>query len=117
MIQLRVYDRELQSSRRAVESSKEAVRLAMNQYNQGLVDYLSVAVLQTSALNAESNYIGLLGSRLAASVNLVVALGGGWSMDKIEQIDKQGKEIRPDDLATELSSAQSAADSSNAVGP
>ncbi len=117
MIQLRVYDRELQSSRRAMESSKEAVRLAMNQYNQGLVDYLSVAVLQTSALNAESNYIGLLGSRLAASVNLVVALGGGWSMDKIEQIDKQGKEIRPDDLATELSSAQSAADSSNAVGP
>ena len=117
MVQLRVYDRELQASGRAVASSKEAVRLATNQYNQGLIDYLSVAVLQTSALNAESAYTTLLGNRLAASVNLVVALGGGWSMDHIEKLNKQGKQVSDEVLAANQASIQSAPDGSNAVGP
>ena len=42
------------------------------------MDYLSVAVVDATALNSERNALSLLGTRLVASVNLIVALGGGW---------------------------------------
>jgi len=64
--------------RRALESARESLRLIQNQYKAGLVDYLSVAVVDATALNSERNALSLLGTRLVASVNLIVALGGGW---------------------------------------
>ncbi len=54
------------------------MRLIQNQYKAGLVDYLSVAVVDATALSSERNALSLLGNRLVASVNLIVALGGGW---------------------------------------
>jgi len=64
--------------RRALESARESLRLIQNQYQAGLVDYLSVAVVDATALSSERNALSLMGSRLVASVNLIVALGGGW---------------------------------------
>lgn len=78
LIQLRVMEQEQIVQRRALESARESLRLIQNQYKAGLVDYLSVAVVDATALNSERNALSLLGSRLAASVNLIVALGGGW---------------------------------------
>ncbi|WP_165646037.1 efflux transporter outer membrane subunit [Bordetella bronchiseptica] len=78
LVQLRVMEQEQQVQRNALESARESLRLARNQYEQGLIDYLSVAVLETTALNTERNAISLLGSRLNASVQLIAALGGGW---------------------------------------
>jgi outer membrane protein TolC len=49
-----------------------------NQYKEGLVDYLSVALLETTALNNQRNEIAIMGNRLTTSVKLVAALGGGW---------------------------------------
>ena len=63
---------------RALEAARESLRLIRNQYEAGLVDYLSVSVVQATALNSERSALSLLGNRLAASVNLIVALGGGW---------------------------------------
>jgi len=79
MVQLRVQAREQEVQKLAVDAAREAVRLSQNQYEQGLVDYLSVAVLETTALNNERTQISLMGKRLAASVQLISALGGGWS--------------------------------------
>jgi NodT family efflux transporter outer membrane factor (OMF) lipoprotein len=78
LIQLRVMEQEQIVQRRALESARESLRLIQNQYKAGLVDYLSVAVVDATALNSERNAISLLGNRLVASVNLIVALGGGW---------------------------------------
>ena len=41
--------------------------------------YTNVAVAQATALNARQSLITLQGQRLAASVSLIEALGGGWS--------------------------------------
>jgi outer membrane protein TolC len=49
-----------------------------NQYQAGLVDYLSVVQAQTSALSAEQNVLSLQSQRLTAAVQLVAALGGGY---------------------------------------
>ncbi|QBS66909.1 efflux transporter outer membrane subunit [Bordetella holmesii] len=78
LVQLRVMEQEQQVQRRALESARESMRLTRNQYEAGLVDYLSVAVVEATALSSERNAISLLGNRLIASVQLVAALGGGW---------------------------------------
>ncbi|EHK64703.1 efflux transporter outer membrane subunit [Achromobacter arsenitoxydans] len=85
LIQLRVMEQEQIVQRRALESARESLRLIQNQYKAGLVDYLSVAVVDATALNSERNALSLLGSRLVASVNLIVALGGGWEGLPAEQ--------------------------------
>lgn len=81
MIQLRVLDREQTVQRRALEAARESLALTRNQYKQGLIDYLSVAVLENTALTAERSAISLVGNRLTASVQLIAALGGGWDGD------------------------------------
>jgi NodT family efflux transporter outer membrane factor (OMF) lipoprotein len=78
LIQLRVMENEQVVQRRALEAARESLRLIQNQYRAGLVDYLSVAVVDATALSSERNALSLLGNRLTASVNLSVALGGGW---------------------------------------
>lgn len=78
LVQLRVMAQEQEVQKRALESARESMRLTRNQYEAGLVDYLSVAVVEATALSSERNAISLLGNRLIASVQLVAALGGGW---------------------------------------
>lgn len=90
MVQLRVFEQEEVAQRLAVEAAQQALRLARNQYDQGLIDYLSVAVLETSALNNERTYITLMGNRLSASVRLITALGGGWSAEDLKMLDASG---------------------------
>ncbi len=92
MVQLTVQAREQVVQRIAVDAAREAVRLSLNQYEQGLVDYLSVAILETTALNNERTQISLMGERLAASVQLISALGGGWSS---QEMANAGNPVRP----------------------
>jgi len=92
LIQLRVMENEQTVQRRALEAARESLRLIQNQYKAGLVDYLSVAVVDATALNSERNALSLLGSRLTASVNLIVALGGGW-----DGLPPAGAQARADD--------------------
>ncbi|WZB74439.1 efflux transporter outer membrane subunit [Achromobacter insuavis] len=79
LIQLRVMENEQTVQRRALEAARESLRLMQNQYKAGLVDYLSVAVVDATALSNERSALSLYGNRLVASVNLIVALGGGWN--------------------------------------
>ncbi|MVW72451.1 MULTISPECIES: efflux transporter outer membrane subunit [unclassified Bordetella] len=78
LIQMRVLGEEQVVQRRALTAARESLRLARNQYQEGLIDYLDVATLETGALNSERNALNLVASRLAASVRLIAALGGGW---------------------------------------
>ncbi|APX77427.1 Outer membrane protein oprM precursor [Achromobacter insolitus] len=94
LIQLRVMENEQVVQRRALEAARESLRLTQNQYKAGLVDYLSVAVVDATALNSERNALSLLGNRFAASVNLIVALGGGW-----EGLPRAAEQARADQAA------------------
>jgi NodT family efflux transporter outer membrane factor (OMF) lipoprotein len=90
MVQMRVFEQEEVVQKQAVQSAQQSLRLARNQYDQGLIDYLSVAVLETTALNNERTYITLVGNRFSASVRLVAALGGGWSAEDLKSLDDSG---------------------------
>jgi multidrug efflux system outer membrane protein len=49
-------------------------------YNDGLDDYLSVAVAQEQVLTVRTSEVQLEIRELQASVSLIRALGGGWSV-------------------------------------
>jgi NodT family efflux transporter outer membrane factor (OMF) lipoprotein len=83
LVQLRVLAQVQTVQRSAVAAARESLRIRRDQYEKGLVDYLSVAVLETTLLNNQRNAIAVMGDRLAASVRLVAALGGGWSVDDL----------------------------------
>ena len=84
LVQLRVLAAEAVVQRQALEAAQESLRLIQNQYRAGTVDFLSVATVQTSALNNERTYLTLLGDQLAASVQLIAALGGGWEEAQLD---------------------------------
>jgi len=66
-----------------VQAAKDSVRLTTNQYEGGIVSYLNVVVVNATALANEQTAVSIQGQRLAASVQLVSALGGGWSAGEI----------------------------------
>lgn len=84
LVQLRVLADEAVVQREALEAAQESLRLVENQYRAGTVDFLSVAIVQTTALNNQRTNLTLLGDRLTASVLLIAALGGGWQGDQAQ---------------------------------
>ena len=63
----------------AAASAQDAAAIATNRYSEGIVNYLDVVTAQTSYLQAKRNAEQVRTRRLQASVNLIRALGGGWS--------------------------------------
>ncbi|MAK55839.1 MAG: RND transporter [Pusillimonas sp.] len=78
LVDLNSLEQEQQSQQRALTAARESLRLTMNQYNAGLIDYLSVVQVETTALTAERASLSLSADRLIAAVQLIAALGGGW---------------------------------------
>jgi multidrug efflux system outer membrane protein len=64
---------------RAVANSRRAAELASDRYRSGIVSYLEVVDANREWLQAERSLALLTGQRLAMSVQLIKALGGGWT--------------------------------------
>ncbi len=64
-----------------VEASRRTLRLARLRYEAGYSAYLEVLDAQRTANDAELAFIRNRQARLAASVDLMKALGGGWSAE------------------------------------
>jgi NodT family efflux transporter outer membrane factor (OMF) lipoprotein len=62
----------------AVDAAQRTLDFAMALYKQGATDYLTVVTSQTALLQAQLEALNLDTMQLSASVNLILALGGGW---------------------------------------
>ena len=80
---LKVLEQESGVAQDAVRTAHEAERLILNQYKAGTVAYTSVVTAQTAALSDEETALTVLENRLLASVSLIQALGGGWSVAQL----------------------------------
>ncbi|NYT62718.1 efflux transporter outer membrane subunit [Alcaligenaceae bacterium] len=80
LVQLHVLGQEQVTQGRALDAARESLRLTQNQYDAGLIDYLSVIQVETTALSTERAALQLTADRLVASVQLIAALGGGWEV-------------------------------------
>ncbi len=75
---LRILEEEAQVQQEALAAARQTVDVVTNQYKAGTVSYLAVIVAQVIALSNEQTALNIQGRRMAASVSLVQALGGGW---------------------------------------
>ena len=77
----------LDEQRNAAASAQTTVDLALRQYKQGTVGYLDVVEAQTVQLDAQRGVLDVQTRQLSANVQLLHALGGGWSSDELAQVE------------------------------
>jgi len=71
------------AQQRAVANARRAAELATDRYRSGIVSYPEVVDASREALQAERANAQLAGQRLIAAVQLIKALGGGWTEHQI----------------------------------
>jgi NodT family efflux transporter outer membrane factor (OMF) lipoprotein len=67
------------SERAAVDAAQRSLDFASLRYREGAVNYLEVVIAQTALLQTQQTSLGLDTAQQRASVQLIRALGGGWS--------------------------------------
>jgi NodT family efflux transporter outer membrane factor (OMF) lipoprotein len=79
----------------AASAADTSVNLSLARYRRGAVSYLDVVEAQSAALKSERSVIALRTQQLDANVDLIRALGGGWSRNELNStraLGQSGKE-------------------------
>jgi NodT family efflux transporter outer membrane factor (OMF) lipoprotein len=80
---LRILTQQIQQQRQAVESARVALDLETKRYEAGLDPYINVVTEQNILLSAQQTLAQIEIQRATASVQLIVALGGGWDSSRL----------------------------------
>jgi NodT family efflux transporter outer membrane factor (OMF) lipoprotein len=80
---LRILSRESAVRERAARDARQAVQIALNEYQAGTTAYTTVVQAQATALSAEQSALAVQENRYVAAVSLIQALGGGWSTARL----------------------------------
>jgi len=75
--------RQLSIQTEAVKAAEQAVEIALNEYRAGTQNFTTVVTAEATALSDEESALSTRAARLTATVNLIVALGGGWSASEL----------------------------------
>jgi NodT family efflux transporter outer membrane factor (OMF) lipoprotein len=67
----------------AATAADTSVNLSLSRYRRGAVSYLDVVEAQSAALESERSVIALRTQQLDANVDLIRAVGGGWTKDDL----------------------------------
>ncbi|MBV8593316.1 MAG: efflux transporter outer membrane subunit, partial [Caulobacteraceae bacterium] len=79
----RVLGQELAVRHAALAAAEQNVVITHNQYLAGQVDFTTVVVAEASALSARTAEVQIEASRLTTAVDLIAALGGGWTASSL----------------------------------
>jgi NodT family efflux transporter outer membrane factor (OMF) lipoprotein len=73
----------------AVDAAQRTLNFAMALYKQGATDYLTVVTSQTALLQTQLQALNFDTLQLSSSVDLILALGGGWQANTSAQEDRR----------------------------
>lgn len=68
----------------AAAQAAQNEQIVLNEYKAGTVDYTTVAAAQAAALGARQSLLNVQAARMTEAVDLIQALGGGWSADELK---------------------------------
>jgi NodT family efflux transporter outer membrane factor (OMF) lipoprotein len=92
---LRILEKEALVQGEAVKAAQQSMMFTTNQYKAGTASALDVIITQVTAFNNDRTAISILGGRMTASVLLVKALGGGWSVSALpSNADLKKRDVR-----------------------
>ena len=83
LLALRVLQHQQEFQAKAVASSKLAAEVSLNEFNAGTVAYTTVVTAQQTLLSNQQSELTIQQNRLADSVTLIEALGGGWDTSQL----------------------------------
>jgi NodT family efflux transporter outer membrane factor (OMF) lipoprotein len=82
---LRILENEATVQDQAVQAAQSSLDLSTMRYEGGVTSYLEVTIAQSAALSDEVTAVNILGRRMASTVLLIQALGGGWDRSSLPQ--------------------------------
>jgi NodT family efflux transporter outer membrane factor (OMF) lipoprotein len=89
---VRILENEAKVQDEAVVAAQRSLDLSVTRYKGGVTSYLEVITAQSAALSDQVTAVNILGRRMASTVLLVQALGGGWEKSSLpEQPECCGK--------------------------
>jgi NodT family efflux transporter outer membrane factor (OMF) lipoprotein len=80
---LRVLSQERGEQEAAVQSAARTLAIATHRYELGIDSYLNVIVAQMTLLNNQQTEVNLHVQQMTSSVQLILALGGGWDSSRL----------------------------------
>jgi NodT family efflux transporter outer membrane factor (OMF) lipoprotein len=82
---VRVLENEAKVQDEAVVAAQGSLDLSIKRYKGGVTSYLEVITAQNAALTDEVTSVNILGRRMANTVLLIQALGGGWDRSSLPE--------------------------------
>jgi NodT family efflux transporter outer membrane factor (OMF) lipoprotein len=82
---VRILEHEAQVQDEAVAAAQRSLDLSVTRYKGGVTSYLEVITAQNAALTDEVTAVNILGRRMANTVLLIQALGGGWDRSSLPE--------------------------------
>jgi len=85
LVALRILEQEAGVQATAVKAAQKSLDLSTTRYTGGVTGYLEVITAQNAALADEVTAVNILGRRMASTVLLIQALGGGWDRSSLPE--------------------------------
>jgi NodT family efflux transporter outer membrane factor (OMF) lipoprotein len=85
---LRILATETQQQNVAVKASQKSLDLSMERYRLGIASYLNVIAAQETLLGNQQTAVTLRMQQMVSSVQLIMALGGGWNTSELPSSGK-----------------------------
>jgi NodT family efflux transporter outer membrane factor (OMF) lipoprotein len=82
---VRILENEAKIQNEAVTAAQRSLDLSVTRYKGGVTSYLEVITAQSAALADEVTAVNILGRRMANTVLLIQALGGGWDRSSLPE--------------------------------
>ena len=75
--------------------SRQATQITLNEYQAGTQAFTAVVTAEAIELSAEESLISIQWQIQSEAVDLLVALGGGWTQSKLPDVAAQTSDIPP----------------------